>query len=64
MEEILEMFAGPEFVVVDPYAGSGPVLLACERKGHSCTAGELEPMYCAVILERWSKMTGQGPKRV
>lgn len=64
MEEILKMFGdGESWTVLDPYAGSGPVLLACERQGHTCIAGELEPMYCAVILERWSEMTGEEPKR-
>lgn len=64
MEEILKMFAkGEKWTVLDPYAGSGPVLLACERQGHTCIAGELEPMYCAVILERWSALTGEKPKR-
>lgn len=45
--------------VYDPYCGSGPVLLACERTGRACYAAEIEPPYCDVILHRWEQETGQ-----
>lgn len=48
-------------MVYDPFAGSGFTLIACERLGRKCRAVELEPGYCAVILQRWADMTGQEP---
>jgi DNA modification methylase len=45
--------------VYDPYAGSGPVLLACERTDRVCYATEIDPHYCDVTLRRWELATGQ-----
>lgn len=45
--------------VFDPYCGSGPALMACERTGRACYAIEIEPHYCDVILRRWEQSTGQ-----
>lgn len=42
----------------DPFAGSGPTLIAAERTGRTCYAVELEPRYCDIILARW-EATGQ-----
>jgi hypothetical protein len=36
----------------EPFAGSGSTLLAAEQMGRLCFAVEIEPKYCAVILER------------
>lgn len=44
--------------VLDPYAGSGSTLVACEQIGRSCTAVELSPAYCDVIVQRWEKLAG------
>lgn len=44
--------------ILEPFAGSGSTLLACEKTGRSCFAVEYEPLYCQVIIERWEKMTG------
>lgn len=43
--------------VADYFAGSGTTLVACETTGRVGYAMELEPAYCAVILER---LTGLG----
>lgn len=43
--------------VYDPFGGSGTTMVACEQLGRQCRMMELEPKYCAVILER---MTGMG----
>lgn len=48
-------------VLLDFYSGTGPAVLACEHMGKKCMAIEKDPAYCAVILERWSVMTGQTP---
>jgi DNA modification methylase len=44
-------------IVYDPFGGSGTTLVACEQLGRQGRMIEIEPKYCAVILER---MTGQG----
>ena len=47
--------------VLDPYSGSGPVMVAAERLGRVCYGMEIEPMYVAITLER---MTGMGLRPV
>lgn len=39
-------------VVYEPYAGSGTAFIAAQNTGRLCRGIELEPNYCAVILER------------
>lgn len=46
-------------IVLDPYAGSGTTLIACETLGRRARAIELVPEYCDVIVERWENITGQ-----
>lgn len=45
--------------VLEPFAGSGTTLLACEKTERNCYAFELEPKYCDVIVARWEAFTGQ-----
>jgi len=46
-------------VVLEPFAGSGTTLMACERLGRRCAAVELDPGYCDVIVQRWEDKTGR-----
>lgn len=48
----------PGALVLDPFCGSGTTLVACERLGRYCRTVELDPIYAAVTIERWHKMTG------
>lgn len=43
-------------LILDPYAGSGTTAVACQNLGRKARLIEIEPKYCAVILERLSKM--------
>lgn len=54
----------PGAVVLDPFAGSGTTLAACEQTGRSARLMELDPRYVDVILARWEKMTGQRAERI
>lgn len=45
-------------LVLDPFAGSGTMLLAAERTGRRAAAIELDPHYCDVAIRRWQAMTG------
>ncbi len=38
--------------VLELFSGSGTTMAACEHIGRRCVATELDPKYCAVILER------------
>jgi DNA modification methylase len=39
----------------DPFAGTGTTIIAAEQEGRTCYAMEIDPGYCAVILERCSE---------
>lgn len=45
--------------VLDPFAGSGSTLIACERTDRQARVIELEPRYCDVIVRRWEEHTGK-----
>ena len=38
--------------ILDPFAGSGTTILACERTGRTGYGIEIDPLYCDVILRR------------
>ena len=63
-EQILEDIAGKYGIVLDPYAGSGSTLIACEKTGRTCYAMEIAPAYCDVIVKRWEDFTGRKAQRM
>jgi DNA modification methylase len=46
-------------LVLDPFAGSGTILIACERSGRAARAIEYEPKYIDVAIRRWQRVTGK-----
>jgi DNA modification methylase len=50
--------------VMDLFGGSGSTLIASEKTNRKCFMMELDPVYCAVILERWQKFTGKKAEHV
>jgi DNA modification methylase len=46
-------------IVLDPFAGSGTILIAAERTGRYARAIELDPQYVDVGLLRWQRVTGK-----
>jgi DNA modification methylase len=51
-------------VVLVPFGGTGPELVAAEQTGRKYRGVEIEPGYCAIILERWNRLTGKTPELV
>jgi DNA modification methylase len=45
-------------IVLDPFAGSGSTLIACEKTGRRARLMEIDPHYCDVIIRRWQDFTG------
>jgi DNA modification methylase len=52
----------PGDIVVDPFAGAGGQFVAANESGRRCYGMELEPKFCAVILERLAR-AGLEPKK-
>jgi hypothetical protein len=46
-------------IVLDPFAGSGTILIAAERTGRCARAIELDPQYVDVAIHRWQRLTGK-----
>jgi DNA modification methylase len=46
-------------IVLDPFAGSGTVLIAAERTGRKARALEIDPHYVDVAVGRWQTFTGK-----
>jgi DNA modification methylase len=51
-------------LVLDPFLGSGTILIAAERCGRRFRGLELDPAYVDVAIDRWVAMTGGTPERV
>lgn len=45
-------------LVLDPFAGSGSALMACEKTQRTARCIELSPRYCDTIIRRWQAYTG------
>jgi len=50
-------------ITYDPFGGSDTTMVACQQLGRKCRMMEIEPKYCAVILQRMSDM-GLTPRLV
>jgi DNA modification methylase len=46
-------------LILDPFAGSGTILIAAERTGRHARAIELDPQYVDVGIKRWQRVTGK-----
>ena len=44
--------------MLDPFAGSGSALIACEMDGLRGRGIDLDPTYCDVTLARLEELTG------
>jgi DNA modification methylase len=55
---LLDVSGRREFVL-DPFSGSGTTIIAAERTGRRARAIELDPIYVAVAIRRWERLTGR-----
>ena len=46
-------------IVLDPFAGSGSTIIACEKVGRAARALEIDPHYVDVSVSRWQRYTGK-----
>jgi DNA modification methylase len=49
--------------ILDPFAGSGTTIIACEKAGRQARVIEIDPKYCDVIVRRWEAFTGRRASR-
>jgi len=52
MRWLVNEFAKPEHVILDPFAGSGTTGRACKDLGRKCIMVEIEEKYCRIAHER------------
>jgi DNA modification methylase len=60
---IVRTYTNEGDMVVDPTAGSGTTLIACERANRICHTVEKEGRYCDIIARRWEQLTGKEARR-
>jgi len=51
-------------IVMEPFAGSGSTIIACEIMKRKCRAIEMSEIYSEVIIARWEKFTGRQAKKL
>jgi site-specific DNA-methyltransferase (adenine-specific) len=64
IERCLRNSSKPGALVLDPFAGSGSTLVACEQSGRAARLLELDPRYCDVIIARYEHLSGERARRV
>ena len=55
----LKMHTDVHGLALDPFAGLGSTLIACEQSGRRCRAIEADPLRCDLIVRRWEQFTGE-----
>src|SRR3954462_8505417 len=57
--EAIKDAAHPKGLVLDPFAGSGTILIAAEKTGRRAAAIEVTPGYVDIAVRRWEQYTGK-----
>jgi DNA modification methylase len=52
LAEIVKDYSKEHQVIIDPFLGSGSLMVACQNLNRKCRGIEISPDYCAVILQR------------
>jgi DNA modification methylase len=64
IERALKNSSAHGALVLEPFSGSGSVIMACERTGRRARAIELMPKYVQTTIVRWEEFTGKKAERV
>jgi DNA modification methylase len=59
VERALDNSSKIKDTILDPFAGSGTTLIACQRRKRRARLIELDPIYVDVICRRWYEFTGK-----
>lgn len=60
LSELISNSSNFGMIVIDPTAGSGSTIIACEKIDRKCYAMEIDPHYCSVIIQRFIDFCGGG----
>jgi DNA modification methylase len=55
--EIIKDYSKQDEIILDPFSGSGTMLIACEQAQRKAVCVELSPNYVDVIVQRWVNFT-------
>jgi len=58
-EKALRRCTKPGDLVLDTFGGSGSLMVACEQLKRRAYLCELDPVFCDVIIDRYTKLTGK-----
>ncbi len=57
--KLVENSSERDWIILDPFSGSGSTLVACEAEGRAARLIEIEPKFCDVIVKRYVQLTGK-----
>lgn len=60
---LISLYTSVNSFVVAPFLGQGEVLIACEKMGRVCFAGDEDPQLVARAISRWQNWTGKQAER-
>jgi DNA modification methylase len=63
-EKAIRRCTKPGDVLLDLFAGSGSLMVACEQLKRSACLVEREPIFVDLIIRRYEKLTGQKAKKL
>lgn len=62
LADILRDVTRRKGVILDPFGGSGSIVIAAEKTGRCARVIEIDPHYCDVIVRRFETYTGKAAK--
>lgn len=63
VEDAVNSWAPEKCLLFEPFGGSGTTMIVAEKTNRQCFMMELDPKYCAVIIDRWQSMSGKNAIR-
>jgi len=63
-EKALRRCSKPGDIILDLFAGSGSLLIACEQLKRSAYLVEREPVFVDLIIQRYEKLTGNKSRKI